>query len=337
MKGRDTITKERKTRMVKDKAKQGTDGYTFEVSFQGDLKNLPKQPLINEQGKRYGSVEVKDKKATVALVLPQFIRDNNVQPFTLKDSIYLEIINCDCEKQLKQLLGGELHSKVKSIECNITQRVSGETAPSDVLNLLDHAFLTSERDNLKYVGAGKKCKYKEETHTVIVKRPHYYILKAYDKTEQQKKELKHQNQNSDTVPDGLLRIEIIMVERTLKKMFGDKISFSDILTKDCLKEILREYKRIFCNDIKIQIKQYLDSCVTFLVESLCETESVDLTVARERELIPDKRVLRKAMQKWQRMRNVSDNSLRDSEYYAQKYDLPRDTVLTIHDFKESCG
>ena len=92
---------------------------------------MPKQPLINEQGKRYGSVEVKDKKATVALVLPQFVRDNNVQPFTIKDSIYLEIINCDCEKQLKQLLGGELHSKVKSIECNITQRVSGETTQSD--------------------------------------------------------------------------------------------------------------------------------------------------------------------------------------------------------------
>lgn len=166
--------------MVKDKAKQGTDGYTFEVSFQGDLKNLPKQPLINEQGKRYGSVEVKDKKATVALVLPQFIRDNNVQPFTIKDSIYLESINCDCEKQLKQLLGGEIHSKVKSIECNITQRVSGETTPSDVLNLLDHAFLTSERDNLKYVGAGKKCKYKEETHTVIeleLSKPTFYRYK----------------------------------------------------------------------------------------------------------------------------------------------------------------
>lgn len=198
--------------MVKDKEKQGTDCYTFEVSFQGDLKNLPKQPLINEQGKKYGSVEVKEKKSTVSLVLPKFIRDNNIQPFTIMDSICLEMINCDCEKQLKQLLGFEIHSKVESIECNITQKVSGEATQSDVLNLLDHAFLTSERDNLKYVGAGKRCKYKEETHTVIVKRPHYYILKAYDKTEQQKKELKHQNQNSDTVPDGLLRIEIIYVD-----------------------------------------------------------------------------------------------------------------------------
>lgn len=105
-KGCDTITNERKTRMVKDKAKQGTDCYTFEVSFQGDLKNLPKQP------------------------------------FTVMDSICLEMINCDCEKQSKQLLGFEIYSKVKSIECNITQKVSGKATQSDVLNILDHAFLT---------------------------------------------------------------------------------------------------------------------------------------------------------------------------------------------------
>ena len=52
------------------------------------------------------------------------------------------MINCDCEKQLKQLLGFEIYSKVKSIECNITQKVSGKATQSDVLNILDHAFLT---------------------------------------------------------------------------------------------------------------------------------------------------------------------------------------------------
>ncbi len=337
MKGSDTITNERKTRMVKDKAKQGTDCYTFEVSFQGDLKNLPRQPLINEQGKTYGSIEVKDKKSTVCLILPKFIRDNNIQPFTIMDSICLEMINCDCEKQVKQFLGNELYSKVKTIECNITQKVSGEATQSDVLNLLDHAFLTSERDNLKYVGAGKKCKYKEETHTLIVKRPHYYILKAYDKTEQQKMDKKHQNQNSDTVPDGLLRIEIIMVERTLEKMFGDKRSFSDILTRDSLIEVLREYKRIFCTDIKENVEKYRDSCKNLLVESLFETDSVDLTVARERELIPDKIILKRAIQEWQKLKSVSDNSARDSEYYARKYALPQHTIRTLHDFKKSCG
>ncbi len=333
------MTKERKTRLVKARTKQGTDCYTFDVVFQGDLKNLPNQPLINSEGKKYGSVEVKEGKAIVRLILPQFIREDNIRPFTILDSIYLEIIKNDCEEQLKRLLGPELNSEVKSIECNITQQVSGQATQSDVLNLLSHAFLTSERDNLKYVGSNKKCRYKEETHTLIAKKPHYYILKAYDKTEQQKMELKNQGNAPDTVPDGLLRIEIIMVERTLEKLFGNKVSFSDVLTRNSLIEILREYKRIFCDDIvEIRIKRYLDSCVKALVESLSsDTESVSVTVARERELIPDKRVLRKAIKKYQRMRAVSDNSLRDSDYYAEKYNLPQDIIRSIHDFKESCG
>ncbi|MEG0691922.1 MAG: hypothetical protein RR012_08440 [Oscillospiraceae bacterium] len=330
---------QRKTRMVRDNSKQGTDCYTFEVVFQGELKNLPKQPLINDQGRKYGTVEVKDGKATVALVLPQFVRDSNVQPFTLMDSIYLEIIKNDCEKQLKQLLGAELNSKVKSIECNITQKVSGNATQSDVLNLLSHAFLSSERDNIKYVGANKRCRLKEETHTVIARRPHYYILKAYDKTEQQKMELKKENKSTDTVPDGLLRIEIIMVERTIDKLFGDKISFSDILTKDSLIMILREYKRIFCEDIiDVQVKQYLNACVLHLIESLCDTETPLATIAKEREMIADKEVLRKALKKWQTLRGKSNhNLLRDSEFYASKYDLPQNVLLTLHDFKVACG
>ena len=144
-------------RLAQAKSKQGTDCYTFDVVFQGELKNLPKQPLINASGKKYGTVEASDGKATVSLVLPWFVRDNNIQPFTLLDSIYLEIIKNDCEKQLKQLFGSELNSKIKAIECNITQKVSGRASQSDVLNLLSHAYLTSERDNLKYVGASSSC------------------------------------------------------------------------------------------------------------------------------------------------------------------------------------
>lgn len=329
---------ERKLRLAQSKSKQGTDCYTFDVVFQGELKNLPKQPLINDVGKKYGTVEARDGKATVSLVLPWFVRDNNIQPFTLLDSIYLEIIKNDCEKQLKQLFGSELNSKIKAIECNITQRVSGNATQSDVLNLLSNAYLTPERDNLKYVGASRKCKYKEETHTVLASRPRYYILKAYDKTQQQIMEKKKKGEDANTVPSGMLRIEIIMVDRTLKKLFGNRTSFSDVLTKDSLIAILREYKRIFCEDvIDGKVKPYLDKCVLLLIESLCDTESPTATIAKEREIIPDKEVLRKAMKKWQKHRGVSDNSLRDSEMYAMKFDLPQNVVLTMHDFKESCG
>ena len=94
----------RKKRVKRDVQKQGTDNYEFEVAFQSNLKDLPKQPLINDQGKKYGTVEVVNGKAMVNLVLPEFVRNNNIQPFTLTDSIYLEICKTDVEKQLKRIL-----------------------------------------------------------------------------------------------------------------------------------------------------------------------------------------------------------------------------------------
>lgn len=78
---------ERKKRVKRNGHKQGTDNYEFEVAFQSNLKDLPEQPLINDQGKRYGTVKVVNGKATVNLVLPEFVRDNNIQPFTLTDVV----------------------------------------------------------------------------------------------------------------------------------------------------------------------------------------------------------------------------------------------------------
>ncbi|WP_313164003.1 hypothetical protein [Sedimentibacter sp.] len=326
------MTKKKSIRLIKKNAKQGTDAYTFEIIFEGDLKELSKHNLINEQGKRYGTVEINHGKATVVLILPKFIRENNIQPFTLIDSIYLDLIKDDCEQQLKKIFGtSNLESKIKAIEVNITKRVSGNANISDVLDLLSKALLLKEQDNLKYVGQSKKCRLKEEIHTVIIKRPHYYLVKAYDKTEQMRK-------LGIKVSDGLLRIEIIMIERTIERLFGSKTTFQDILTKDSLVSLLREYKRIFCYEIiEDKVKKYLNSCVILLLESLCDTESPIETIAVERDLIVDKEVLRKALRKWQRMRNVSDNSSRDVELYAKKYFLPEDVVLTLHDIKDSCG
>ncbi|MGO5168579.1 hypothetical protein ACTQ5P_09700 [Bacillota bacterium LCP21S3_G6] len=330
---------ERKKRVKRNGHKQGTDNYEFEVAFQSNLKDLPEQPLINDQGKRYGTVKVVNGKATVNLVLPEFVRDNNIQPFTLTDSIYLEICKNDVEKQLKQILGSEITSTVKSIECNITQKVSGKASQSDVLNLLCHATLSTDSDNHKWVGASKNSKYKEVTRTITHTRQHYYVLKAYDKTREQETRNKKENKHNESVPKGLLRIEIIMQDRIIKKLFGDKTSFSDILTKDSLIAIIQEYKRIFCDElIEHDVKTYLSGCKWKLIESLTQTDNVAETIAKERELIPDVEVLKKAMSKYLKLRHKPTSNLsRDIKAYAERYALPQDTILTLHDFKESCG
>jgi hypothetical protein len=327
------LTKKKTTRLTKKKAKQGLDGCTFEIKFKSDnLKDMQKQELINESGRNYASIEIKNGKIILAIILPKFIRENNVQPFTLMDSIYLELIKNDVEDNLKHILGTtKLDNICKSIEVNITQKVSGNATVSDVLNLLSNALLSKEQDNLKFVGPSKKYRLKEEIHTLIHRRNHYYCLKAYDKSEQMRK-------SGIKVSDGLLRIEIIMIERTLVKLFGNKISFQDVLTKDSLVELLREYKRIFVDEIiEDKVKKYLNSCKLMLLESLCFSDSAVEVIAKNRELIPDKEVLRKAIKRFQRMKRIADHSGRDSELYTQKYDLPEDVILTLKEFRDSCG
>ena len=143
---------------------------------------------------------------------------------------------------------------------------------------------------------------------------------------------------TDEVPSGLLRIELIFTDRTLKRLFGNKLSFSDILSEDALKKAMREYKRVFYDEVIPTIKVYLNSCVWALVESLCDTENPIATIAEHRELIPDKEVLRKALKRYNWLRGKSNHNLsRDVDYYASKFDLPQDVILTLHDFKKSCG
>lgn len=252
----------KKIRMVRSNARQGIDCCTFEGIFENEIEYLPEQTLVSELGRKYGTVKVEAGKAVVNFVLPRFSRDNNIQPFSWKDVESLPELTSDCEMQLGKVLGKVLDSKVKSVEVNVTQVVSGKAKQSEVLNLLIHACLTSKRDNIKYVGPSKDCRYKEGANSIISPEPKYYVLKAYDKTEQQKKELKEQTEESGTVPHGLLRIEIIMLERTLHKLFGKKVRFSDIASRKGLSLLLMEYKRIFCDEIRSKrIIPYLNYCV----------------------------------------------------------------------------
>ena len=59
------------------------------------------------------------------MILPQFIRENNVKPFTILDSIYLEVIKNDCEEQLKQLLGSL--ATIRFITSSQSQSIIGLT------------------------------------------------------------------------------------------------------------------------------------------------------------------------------------------------------------------
>jgi glutaredoxin len=329
----------KKVRMVRSNARQGIDCCIIEVAIEKKTANLAEQPLNNGQGRKYGTFEVKEGKLIVKLILPLFLRENNIQPFSWKDVGSFSVILSDCKTQIGRVLGKVLDSKVKSAEVNITLVVSGKATQSEVLNLLNHACLTPKRDNVKYVSTSKSCRYKEVANTIIFREPQYYVLKAYDKTKQQKREQVEQKKESETVPYGLLRVEIIMLERVLMKLFGEKRTLSDVFSRKGLLLLLMEYKRIFCDEIRSKrIIPYLKYCVNHLFESLCETDDPISTIAKERELIPDKEVLYRALKKWKEKKGESIHNLRrEVNKYTEIYGLPQDTVMTIRDFRKACG
>lgn len=332
--------KERKIRLKKIQVKQGLDTCEFEMALTGrNMKDLQETPLINAQRRQYGSVEASKGKATIKLNLPKFVRDNNIHPYSLTESIRIEIIRNDCETQLKKIFGNNINTQVTKIEVNITQPVSGNATQPNVLNLLSHATLPyTSKDNVKYVGPSRKCYLKEENHTVNVSRRHYYYFKFYDKSQEIIVKRRKFNLPIDDVPRDLLRMEIVFVERTLDKLFKSKQTLSDILTQKNLIEIIREYKRIFCDElVDGMIKPYLDACVLKLIESLTDTENPIKTIAKERELIPDCVVLQKALKRYMKIRSKTNNAARDTKRYAEQYDLPVDCIMTIHDFKLACG
>lgn len=330
------MSNDEKIYFSEEKAQQGTDCYTFEIRCMRDVDAFETVELINKHGRSYGCIKTERGMLLLHLVLPHYVRENNIQPYGLWDDC--KGVSKEICEQLKSVLGNTFISHVRSVECNITQRVSSNAVTSDVLNLLNHALLSSAKDNLEYSGSNKKFALKKEIHTVIFRKAHYYTLKAYDKTEEYRKKCMERGGSNVDIADNVLRIEIILLGRTIDRLFGFNTSVYDILSEESLIEIMREYKRIYIKEIiEVYVKPYLTQCKQKLVQSLLRTNNIIATVAIEREIIPDKEVLRRAIKEWQEIKGVSPHAARDMKRYEKRMNLPYGVIHTLKEFRIACG
>lgn len=310
---------------------QGIDGIEFEVVLQGvDGDRISSsKPLINYEGMAYGSVEIRDGKAKIAMCLPKFSRANNVKPFSIYELISLEVVRNHLELMLTDMLGDISKCRLKSIECNITSRVAKGCSPSEVMNLIDRSYY--ETKNILFEGASSECKYEKETETLAIPRRNYYCIKCYNKS------LEQQSKGNLEVESNLLRIEIVMMRRTIEKLFGEKSTLQDVLQEKSLLAVMEEYKRIFSVEIVDKhIKPCLSGITEVLFESLTQTDSPIKTLARYRQLVVDEEVFRKALKKWYVFRGKADNS-RQMIWSLRKYNLSKNAILTLREFHDSCG
>lgn len=327
------------------KCQSGLDGVNAEYVLEfADMKQLylPPEELKNEVGNTIAKVECIGGKLKAYINVVHCIRPDNVRPLGIAEAIKAELIRERVfefiqgyvQKNLKCQTIDECiyHMRVRAMECNLTLPCVGGAKPSDVIALLD---LSLDKTVLF-----RKQKEKEKCGKVntgcLYSKPKEYKLKVYDKTEEQ-----HSNGNP-LVEKNLLRIEVVFIDRSLRRMYGEKRTLMDVLTVRGIEIMCREYKRVLEEDIiNGSIKPYLDECVNQLVSSLTTSEvgnEIAETVARYKELIPDIEVLRKALKRWYRQRGSADASKQAIRHYRGKnIGIPEGVLKTIQIFHDAAG
>lgn len=235
-----------KVRLNKKKCQQGLDGMNLELilGIENEHLYLPLEELKNEAGNTIVSLECIGGKVTAYVNAVHCIRPNNVKPFGIADAIKLELVKGQVidfiEKYLQKHMKDQDSDRaiqnmtVKALEVNITMPCVGGATPSDVVSLLDLALdKTSVRREWK-----PGTKYQKINTGCMFSKEKKYKWKIYDKTREQ-----HQK-NNPLVEKNLLRIEVVFIGRSLRRMFGEKRGLLDILSISAIETMCREYKRV---------------------------------------------------------------------------------------------
>lgn len=325
--------------------KQGLDGCNFEITLNGlygeiSIKDRPLHSLL---GTPLGSIRCANGIAKVSFNFPEFIHENNVNPFQPTSKFTVKMLKYSLEEQLKGIFGDISVNKLTSIEVNITQKVCGAQTSehiNDVLRLLDASMLSKNpnKQNKSYANGSEDNIYKRCV-TGFISHPvsGRYRIKAYNKYLESLKE----GITDCEMSKGLLRIEIVMQKRTLVKLFQDKLSISDIFQTESLLTIMNEYKHIYINEI---LNGYVAHCIDYCADRIFEelqkattAHFITETIAKNKEIIYDVEILRKGLKKYYKLKNMPDNSRVIVHKLAKKYEIPTDVIATLEEFAKSCG
>lgn len=228
---------------------QGADGINFQLqlTIKGlEQASFDKKPLKNQSGEEYAWIECLGGKVSAYVNLPSAIRPNNVQPFQLSDCIHLDMISQTVVEYVREYLKDNLQEHysenilklltVSKMECNLTIKCIGKCKPKDVIRLFEKSF--TKTTAYKEVGPDGKTYKKPETG-ITTSKAHEWVLKVYDKTHDQRR------LGNLKVEPNLVRVELVFLERMLDRMFANKKSLEDILTRKAIKTLIEQYQATF--------------------------------------------------------------------------------------------
>lgn len=328
------------------KKMQGADGMNFQLqlTIKGlESINLPEESLTNDSGNDIMKISCWGGKLSAYVNLPNAIRPNNVQPFQLSDCIKIELVRNQVIEHMRAYLQNHLKDKysdeflsfmsVTKMECNLTIKCVGNCKPKDVIRLFEKSF--AKVTVYKETDPSGKTHRKPE-RGITTTKPHEWVLKVYDKTFQQRQA------GNLKVESNMVRVELVFLDRMLDRMYSNKKSLEDILTRKAIKTLIDQYQVTFDEICKKSITPMLNACVQDVFESLTQSDSgneISNTLIKHKELIVDIEVLRKALKKWYAFRKMPDNSKRMVSYYRNngKFGIPSDVLKTLKLMHNSLG
>lgn len=319
----------------------------LEISLKGRID------LHNEEGIPYGNIftnkgGLKNSGGgfiNLSFNMPKAIgRGTNVMPFTISDSIRHEMIGGTIYKDIKRELGisdsENISSRVSNVEINVTTEVDIGTTCHKVIDLFIQSIATKKSKQEKVFVHGEIDK-----RTNTVKKVYHglfsrklktmeggeYYVKIYDKDyEQWYKNNRGKKANLPEENKRKIRIEILMEDSLLKKLFNSKELTVESITKPKAVEILcNEYKRIleeeiFENHIQKFIQDTIKHC---LVPHLLEHGSYVKAYTEFKEKIVDESMMKEALVKYYNIQKSTgwlSSNARISVYVAKAMKYLRD-------------
>lgn len=330
-------------RLNKANCQSGMDGINLEytISLDGIEKlYLPTEEYKNHADNTIVKIVCIGGKVKAYVNPVHAIRANNVKPFSIIESVKLEMVREQVVEVIRTYLHKHLQNKysdefvdrlkIVRLECNTTMKTLGNATPASMLHFLNMVFDNTLSHQKRKPGT--KCK-KECNYVKFIKEKEY-IVKCYNKT------LEQQEHGNPLVESNLLRIELVFLSRSLNRMYGDKRTLNDVLTKPGLEILCREYKRVMTEDISEAVRKYRDDCKNMLVEYLTQYSGGNMVtncIAEFKEEIVDLCILKRALQEYYRINNMADNSSQVLYYYKKKGILPQDVFNTFKEFRKVAG
>ena len=191
---------------------------------------------------------------SLTIVLPNWVRSDNVEPFSANEVAFLRDIVPELRRFLKNSNVPTLGLKICALEINHTLNLSqlkgfnttqAARQTSQLLQFLSCALLAEgDAGNSHFVGVRNDMGLvSKEFQSALLKKGRAYAIKLYNKSIQMGRS------------DHLLRFEIILLRRELDKLF-ERGDFVEVLSAQGINKACQRFAKLTLDEIIPSVKRY---------------------------------------------------------------------------------